>query len=198
MRHRVKTHRFNRDANARKMLVRGLVRSLVEHGAIVTTLAKAKETRRWADKLIGQARVDSVESRRLLHTFFGRRDIVNTLVEKTAPAMGKRVSGFSTLVRLGKRRGDNTELVKLSLVTQPKVLHTLKSGTTHGKKKVAAKVKSKKKTSAQKKKDAAAKRAAIKKALPLSKTAKVAAKQRITQQTQRVQRRLVRVTQKKG
>lgn len=203
MRHRVRSQRFNRHSNARKMLVRGLVRSYVEHGRIVTTLAKAKETRRWADKLIGQAKTDSIESRRILHAFFGERSVVNTLVEKIAPVMGKRLSGFSTIVRLGKRRGDNVELVELKLVAEPKNLHTLKSGTVHGKKTAVKKSKPKKKTSAQKKKDAAAKRViakqkALKEALPLSREQKVAAQSRVTQQTQRVQRRTIRVTQKKG
>lgn len=208
MRHRVRSQRFNRDSNARKMLVRGLVRSYVEHGRIVTTLAKAKETRRWADKLIGKALTNTIESRRMLHAFFGERSVVNTLVEKIAPAMGKRRSGFSTITRLGKRRGDNVELVELRLVVEPKNLHTLKSGTVHAKKKPAKKSVSKKKTAAQKKKDAAVKRTAaklvakkpkaLKEAVPLSREQKIAAQQRVTAQTQRVQRRTIRVTQKKG
>jgi hypothetical protein len=59
--------------------------------------------------------------------------------------MGKRNSGFSRIARLGRRRGDNTELVKLSLVEQPKILGTLKSGVAHSKKR-PAKAKSAKKT----------------------------------------------------
>ncbi|MFH2118745.1 MAG: 50S ribosomal protein L17 [Candidatus Paceibacterota bacterium] len=133
MRHRVKTKQFNRDTNHRKMLVRNLVRSLVEHGEIVTTEAKAKETKRWADKLIGKAQKNTVATKRQLHTFFGTREVVNTLVDKIAPAMGKRVSGFSRIVKLGKRRGDNTELVKLSLVEQVEKIGTLKSGLDHAK-----------------------------------------------------------------
>jgi large subunit ribosomal protein L17 len=127
MRHRVKSKQFNRDTNHRKMLVRNLVRSLIEHGEIVTTLQKAKETRRWSDRLIHTAKTDSVAVRRQLHAWFGRRDVVSTLVEKIAPAMKKRQSGFTTIARLGKRRGDNTELVKLSLIEQRAERHTLKA-----------------------------------------------------------------------
>jgi len=137
MRHRVKTKQFNRDTNHRKMLIRNLVRSLVEHGEIVTTEAKAKETKRWADKLISQAQRDSLNTKRQLHTFFGTRDVVNTLVGKIVPAMGKRTSGFSRITHLGKRRGDNTAMVKLSLVEKPEKLGTLKSGIDYSKKRPA-------------------------------------------------------------
>lgn len=127
MRHRVASKQFNRDTNHRKHLLRNLVRSLIEHGEITTTAAKAKETKRLADRLIGMAKTDSVAVRRQLHTFFGKRDVVSTLVEKIAPLMKKRASGFSKVSKLGKRRGDNVEMVKLSLVEQREVNHTLKS-----------------------------------------------------------------------
>lgn len=127
MRHRVAKRHFGRDTNHRKALLKGLVRSLVEHGSIVTTQAKAKETRRIADKLISLAKTDTVERRRLLHKFFGKRDIVNTLVERVAPATGDRKSGFSTLTVVGQRRGDNTELYKLSLINQHERIGTLKA-----------------------------------------------------------------------
>lgn len=116
MRHRQKTKQLGRDTKSRKALLRNLVRSLIEHGEVETTEAKAKETKRWADKLIGKAQTDSLAVRRQLHTFFGKRDVVNTLVDKVAPAMKDRKSGFSTIAKLGNRRGDNSKVVKLSLV----------------------------------------------------------------------------------
>lgn len=116
MRHRKKTKTLGRDTKSRKALFRNLVRALVEHGYVETTEAKAKEIKRIADKLIGKAQNDTLATRRQLHSFFGKRDIVNTLVDRVAPAMKDRKSGFSTIERIGNRRGDNTELVKLSLV----------------------------------------------------------------------------------
>jgi large subunit ribosomal protein L17 len=118
MRHRLKTKHFGRDHNHRKHLLRNLVRSLIEHGEIETTEAKAKEVKRLSDKIIGKAKTDSLPTRRQLHTFFGKRDVVNTLVERVAPAMKDRVSGFSRIEKLGKRRGDNSDLVKLSLIEE--------------------------------------------------------------------------------
>ncbi len=126
MRHRAKTKQFNRDTNSRKALLVNLVRSLIETGAIVTTREKAKEVKRLADKLIHQAQTDSVQSRRGLHQFFGKRDVVNTLTEKVAPSMSDRVSGFTTLSSVGKRRGDNSAMVKLSLVKQFDTVGSLK------------------------------------------------------------------------
>lgn len=119
MRHRVATKQFNRDTKARQGLLKGLVRSLVEEGSITTTVAKAKEVRRIADKLIGKAKQDTVSTRRTLHTFFGKRDVVNTLIERVAPLFASRNSGFTRIVKLGNRRGDNTPVATLSLVVQP-------------------------------------------------------------------------------
>jgi large subunit ribosomal protein L17 len=119
MRHRLATRSFNRDTKERQALLKGLVRSVVEHGSITTTLAKAKETRRLVDKLIYKAKTDSVATRRVLHQFFGRRDSVNKLVDVIAPLFTTRNSGFTRIVSVGKRRGDNTSVATLSLVNLP-------------------------------------------------------------------------------
>ncbi len=129
MRHRSKIKKFNRDTKNRKALFKNLVRSLVETGSIVTTEAKAKEVKRIADKIIGKAKTDTVATRRLLHRFFGTRNVVNTLVEKIAPEFTDRVSGFTSISRVGLRRGDNSQLAKLSLVKSPDSIGTLKSAT---------------------------------------------------------------------
>ncbi len=162
MRHRRANKHFNRDTNHRKMLVRNLVRALVEQGEITTTEAKAKAVKQWADRLISTAQGDELHARRLLHRFFGKRDVVNTLVERIAPAMSKRKSGFSRIVRLGKRRGDNVEMVKLSLVEQPKETGTLKSGKTYKKPAKKAVKKAAPKKAASKPKAKPAKKAAAK------------------------------------
>lgn len=127
MRHRIKDKKFNRDANSRKALFKNLVRSLVEKGSITTTQAKAKETKRIADKLIGKAKVDSIATRRNLHRFFGARDVVNTLVDKIAPQFEDRVSGFTRITKVGVRRGDNTTMAELSLIKKPETVGSLKN-----------------------------------------------------------------------
>ena len=104
MRHRAKTSSFNRDTKNRKAMIRSLVRGLFEHGEIETTQAKAKEVKRWADKLLPMAIENSLESKRKIHQFFGKRDIVNTLTNVIAPAISDRKSGFTTIEARGNRR----------------------------------------------------------------------------------------------
>ena len=126
MKHRVKGNHFNRDTNNRKALLMNLVRSLIERGAITTTKGKATEVERLTNKMIAKAKNNTVETRRLLHKFFGKRDVVNTLVDKIAPLFTDRKSGFTTSADMGTRRGDNASLVKISLLKQPEETGTLK------------------------------------------------------------------------
>lgn len=127
MRHGIKSKHFNRDVKARKSLLRELVAAVVKEGQITTTMARAKEVRRVADRLIHQAQTDSVATRRSLHRFFGKRNVVNTLVDRIAPAMTDRVSGFTRITSAGTRRGDNASMVTLALVKAPAVVGTLKA-----------------------------------------------------------------------
>lgn len=119
MRHQIKAKHLNRDSNSRKALFKGLVTSLITSGEIETTEPKAKVIKGLVDKLIHRAQEGSVNTRRVLARFFGRRDVVNELVDKVAPSMKDRSSGFTRIVRVGKRRGDNTMLVKMQLVNNP-------------------------------------------------------------------------------
>lgn len=130
MRHRVASNHFNRDSSSRKALFKNLLRELVEHGQITTTLEKAKAIKSLADKVVHKALVDSVATRRTLHRFFGRRDVVNSLVERVAPASKGRSSGFTTLTRAGIRRGDNAQLAMLKLIDTPARMGDLKKATT--------------------------------------------------------------------
>lgn len=159
MKHRVKIKKFNRDTKSRKALFKNLVRSLVETGSIVTTESKAKEARRIADKLIGKAKDDSLETRRTLHRFFGTRDVVNTLVDRIAPEFADRVSGFTRITKVGVRRGDNSDMAELSLVKAPDTIGSLKNKDAK-KKEVVAKKAVVKKVAAKK---APAKKAPVKK-----------------------------------
>jgi large subunit ribosomal protein L17 len=125
MRHRVNKRYFGRSTKHRQATLRNLLRQLFMHGKIETSQAKAKEIKRWADKLITEAKKDDLESKRELHRFFGKRDIVNTLTQQIAPVMDDRNSGYTTLSVLGKRRGDNTVMARLELVKKPENLGQL-------------------------------------------------------------------------
>lgn len=138
MKHRVAGKKLNRDTNNRKALFKGLITSLIEAGEIKTTETKAKAIKGLTDKLINRAQDGSLAARRLLGRFFGRRDIVNQLVDTVAPATKGRTSGFTRIVRLGKRRGDNTMMVKIELVDKPTVGSEKPESTAKEVKKVEA------------------------------------------------------------
>ncbi len=144
MRHRVKKSFFNRGTKHRQAMLRNGIRNLILHGKISTTMAKAKEFQRLSDKIIHQALDDSVASRRKLHQFFGKRDIVNTLVEQVAPVFKKRQSGFSRIIKQGRRRGDNAQMVKLELVVKRDEVGTFKKPVVEKKKPASKKVAAKK------------------------------------------------------
>lgn len=144
MRHRLQKNHFNRNTNERKALLKSLLRSLVEQGEIITTDGKAKELKRLMDKLVYKAKTNTVETRRILHKVFGQRDVVNTLVDRIAPAMGERISGFTTMSKLGSRRGDSAQMVTLKFVVEIDRVGTLKSGKVHEAKVAAKKAPAKK------------------------------------------------------
>jgi large subunit ribosomal protein L17 len=169
MKHRVKAKHFNRDNSSRKALLKSLLRDLFKHGEIKTSEARTKEVRRLADKLISTASKNTLAARRDLHKFFGRRDVVNTLVDKIVPAFGEKKSGFTALEKLAARRGDNTVLFKLSLLTGDLKLSSLK------KEKAVAVKKTEVKTEIKTETKVVAKKTAVKKA-PAKKSASKAKK----------------------
>ncbi|OGJ38260.1 MAG: 50S ribosomal protein L17 [Candidatus Pacebacteria bacterium RIFCSPLOWO2_01_FULL_47_12] len=146
MRHRVAKRKLNRDTKHRGALLKNLLRQLFLHGAITTTQAKAKELKRQVDSVVIRSKTNSIASRRELHTRFGKRDVVNTLVDVIAPTFVKRTSGFTTIEAVGMRRGDATPLFKVSLLEQREQLGTFKSPAP--KKSVSKKRVAKKKTAA--------------------------------------------------
>jgi large subunit ribosomal protein L17 len=119
MRHRSATRHLGRDTEQRKSLFKNLLQALFEHGQIETTEAKAKAIKGIADKLIHRAQEGTIPARRVIARFFGTRQAVNMLVDQVAPAMKDRTSGYTRIVRLGKRRGDDSMMVKMELIARP-------------------------------------------------------------------------------
>ena len=89
MRHNKAGRSFGRTANQRKALLRGLVGSLIEHQRIETTVAKAKETRRIAEKLVTQAKRNDLHARRLVMSKLPNRTLMAKLFEEIAPRFDK-------------------------------------------------------------------------------------------------------------
>ncbi|HOA11925.1 50S ribosomal protein L17 [Candidatus Woesebacteria bacterium] len=153
MKHGVKAKHFNRDTQSRKALLRNSLRGLIEHGQIETSEARAKEIRRLADKLINQAQKGDVATRRRIHRYFGKRDVVNTLFDQVVPAVAERKSGFCSLEKLANRRGDNMPVYRLSLLVEEKKWQSLKNDSNKTDKKASAskKTETKKETTKKKK-----------------------------------------------
>ena len=116
MRHRTKGRALSRPASHRRALLRNLVTSLFEHGQVTTTVAKAKEARPVAERLITLAKRGGLHSRRLAGSYLRSEDVNKRLFDTIAPWYAERPGGYTRILKLGPRPGDATELVYLELV----------------------------------------------------------------------------------
>lgn len=114
-RHGYKGRKFGRKTDERRALIRGLACSLIEHQSITTTLARAKETRRYTEKLITLARKGGLANRRLIIARLGNIKIADLLVDIIAPQI-KRDSGYLRVTSAGFRRGDNSTMGTIAFV----------------------------------------------------------------------------------
>src|SRR5918912_2360050 len=116
MRHRRAGRKLGRDASHRKALYANLTASLIEHGRIRTTVAKAKEVRPVAEEMITLARRGDVAARRRVLAFLRSQDVVHKLFSEVAPRFADRPGGYSRIVKIGPRPGDAAEMAYLELV----------------------------------------------------------------------------------
>lgn len=116
MKHRIQSKKLNRSSGHRKALFKNLAKSLVLYGSVTTTETKAKVIQPIAEKLLTQAKNQTLHSRRLIQQFFNDKAITNQLVDQIAPQLEDRTSGFTRISRIGFRRGDNAMMASLSLV----------------------------------------------------------------------------------
>jgi len=119
MRHRVSGRKLSRDRAHRKALFKNLISGLVIRGQIKTTESKAKAIRGLVDKLITKGKTGTLHSRRLIGAFLQNKKAVNKIVDELSPLFKKRPGGFTRIIRLGKRRGDDAMVVRLELVEKP-------------------------------------------------------------------------------
>jgi large subunit ribosomal protein L17 len=110
MRHLNQGRKLNRTSAHRKALFRNLVLSLIRHGRIRTTDAKAKELRRYADRMVTLGKRGDLSARRRAFRFTQSRDAVKKLFDEIAPRFKERAGGYTRVVKLGIRRGDAAPL----------------------------------------------------------------------------------------
>lgn len=101
-----------------KAILKNLAKSLIIHGRIVTTEAKARRLRPYAEKLVTKARRGTLHDRRLVLSKLGERAIVHRLFADIAPLFSERAGGYTRILKLGQRRGDATPMAIVEFVEQ--------------------------------------------------------------------------------
>lgn len=117
-RHGYKGRKFRRERDQRKALIKGLATSLVEHGAIETTLPKAKEIVPYVEVLITKAKKGDLHNRRQVIAGLSTLDAAYKLVDHVAPQLTGRTSGHLRVKRTRLRVGDNTQMARVSFVDE--------------------------------------------------------------------------------
>ncbi len=119
MRHRRNTTKLKRTAAHRRSLLANLACSLIEHGSIRTTLAKAKALRPVAEKMIGLGKRGDLHARRQAVAFLRQKDIAKKLFEEVAPLSKDRQGGYCRITKLGARMTDSAPMAVIEWVDQP-------------------------------------------------------------------------------
>lgn len=116
MRHRNKGRQLSRTSSHREALLRNMAASLFRHGRISTTVAKAKELRPFAERLITLAKRGDLHSRRLAARKIADQDILFTLFSTIGPRFAERPGGYTRVLKVGHRQGDGAETAVIELV----------------------------------------------------------------------------------
>ena len=116
MRHAFKGKKLGRDSAHRKALYANLACSLIEHGRIKTTQAKAKAVKPYAEKMITLGRRGDLHARRQALASLRSQEVVHKLFSEIAGRMAERPGGYTRIIKIGHRPGDAAEMVYLELV----------------------------------------------------------------------------------
>ena len=128
MRHCKHTFKVGRTTAHRHAMLSNAVCSLIEHGRIQTTLVKAKEIRRLADRMITYGKEGSLHKRRLaIAALLGQVEVVHKLFADIAPQFKERNGGYTRIMKLGPRRGDGAEMCILEFVESDEVVAAAKA-----------------------------------------------------------------------
>ena len=119
MRHRSGLRKLNRTSEHRSAMFRNMCNSLLQHEAIKTTLPKAKELRRIVEPLITLSKVPTLANRRLAFDRLRDRDIVTKLFNEIGPRYVARPGGYTRILKMGFRIGDNAPMAFVELVDRP-------------------------------------------------------------------------------
>ena len=116
MRHKYSGRKLNRTSSHRTAMFKNMMASLIEHEEIKTTLPKAKELRRFLERLITISKVDTVAKRRVVFSRIRSKDAVTKLFSELGPRFRNRPGGYLRILKCGFRPGDKAPMAIIQLV----------------------------------------------------------------------------------
>lgn len=116
MRHGRKDNHLGRKVGHRRALLANLAVSLIMHKRITTTLAKAKELRKYMEPLVTKSKTDSTHSRRIVFSYLKNKEAVTELFREISSKVADRPGGYLRIIKLGNRQGDNAEMAMIEFV----------------------------------------------------------------------------------
>src|SRR4030065_1935446 len=134
MRHRVAGRKLSRHTQHRELMFRNMLVSLLQYERIKTTLAKGKELRNWADRIISLGKKGTLHARRQAFALLRDEGIVKKLFEEITPRMKDREGGYTRIYKMGWRQGDGAPLSLIELTTFSHPEEKKKSPVTKAKK----------------------------------------------------------------
>lgn len=108
--------KLGRETSHRNLMLRNLTTDILRHGKITTTVTRAKETRRMAEKMITLGKKGDLSARRAALAYITDEEVVKKLFSEIAPKYTERNGGYTRIIKLGERRGDSAPMSILELV----------------------------------------------------------------------------------
>lgn len=116
MRHGKKNNHLSRQTAHRKAMLANMACSLIEHKRINTTVAKAKALKQFVEPLVTKSKEDTTHNRRLVFSKLRDKNAISELFREVAPKVGDRPGGYTRIIKLGNRLGDNADMALIELV----------------------------------------------------------------------------------
>ncbi|MFI2741185.1 50S ribosomal protein L17 [Zhouia sp. PK063] len=116
MRHGKKVNHLGRKSAHRKAMLANMACSLIEHKRINTTVAKAKALKQFVEPLVTKSKEDSTHNRRIVFSYLRDKNAVAELFREVAAKVGDRPGGYTRIIKLGNRLGDNADMAMIELV----------------------------------------------------------------------------------
>ena len=116
MRHGKKVNHLGRQTSHRKLMLANMACSLIEHKRINTTVAKAKALKQFVEPLVTKSKEDTTHNRRIVFSYLRNKFAVTELFRDVASKVGDRPGGYTRIIKLGNRLGDNADMAMIELV----------------------------------------------------------------------------------